>query len=448
MKTKVQLANSYVVFRRKPRREQSTRAPVAKRGPQGLSLALLLLLLMPGQTSAQQGRMEQGRITSSALTNNLYGDPATRNYSVYLPASYYTSAKRYPVVYFLHAWSYDESAMAGRVQPTLDSMIRQGLVGEMIVVCPNAQNKLNGSWYMSSPVIGDYETYIAKDLVGWIDSHYRTLSARESRGVTGWSGGGWGTMHLALKFPDVFSVAVPQAGLYNSRSQFCDGLERGMASYYPTNLAQVGALPDWRMSALVALFAGLLPNPQRPSLYLDCPYDWTNRQAVLNASADQRCREGDIQNGDLARYVLQPVRLNGLKILHGTADSVIPLTEPRQFTNALSQAGVPFEYQEHSGAHEFRADLALPFLSSHLRGAERYIAAPRLALTLATNAFLLAFPTQTNVQYTIESAAVLDTLSTNWVERAQVTGNLRTATVTLPFEGGNEFFRVRAANLP
>jgi S-formylglutathione hydrolase FrmB len=448
MKTKVQLANSYVVFRRKPRDEQSTRGRVANRGSKELSLALLLLLLMPGQTSAQQGRMEQGRITSSALTNNLYGDPATRNYSVYLPASYDTSAKRYPVVYFLHAWSYDESALATRLQPTLDSMIRQRLIGEVIAVCPNAQNKLSGSWYVSSPVIGDYETYIAKDLVGWIDSHYRTLAVRESRGVTGWSAGGYGTMHLALKFPDVFSVAVPQAGLYNSRSQLCDGLERGMASYHPTNLTQVAALPDWRMGALEPLFAGLLPNPQRPSLYTDYVYDWVNNQAVLNASADQRCRQGDIQNGDLPRYLSQPVRLNGIKILHGTADSVIPLTDPRQFTNALGQAGVLFEYQEHSGGHEYRADLALPFLSSHLQDAERYIKPPLLALTLTTNAFQLAFPTQTNVQYTIESAAVLDALGTNWVERAQVTGDLRTAKVTLPFQGGAAFFRVRAANVP
>jgi len=77
-----------------------------------------------------------------------------------------------------------------------------------------------------------------------------------------------------------------------------------------------------------------------------------------------------------------------------------------------------------------------------------YILPLRLALGLVTNAFQLTFPTQTNVQYTIESAAVLDALGANWVERAQVTGDLRTAKITLPFQGGAEFFRIRAANLP
>jgi hypothetical protein len=257
-------------------------------------------------------------------------------------------------------------------------------------------------------------------------------------------------MHLALKFPDVFAVAVAESCTYDSRSQYNDTRARQLASYHPTNLTQFNAVlqVDWHLCAFQALLAGLLPNSQRPSLYTDYPYEWTNGQPALNASADQRCREADIQNGDLGRYLLQPVRLNGLKVVHGTADTDIPIVEARQFTNALGQAGVPFEYQEHSAGHEYRADLALPFLSSHLQGAERDIAPPRLTLTLATNAFQLTFLTQTNVQYTIESAAVLDALGTNWVERAQVTGDLRTATATLPFQGGAAFFRVRAANVP
>jgi S-formylglutathione hydrolase FrmB len=206
--------------------------PNHKCGPKALLLTLLLLPLAPWPVPAQQGRIEKGWITSSALTNNLYGDPARRTYSVYLPPSYGTSSKRYPVVYALHGWSYDEAQLISDgvfdwgvvkgVKPTLDSMIRQRSIGEMVAVFVNGQNKLWGSWYLSSPVIGDYETYIVKDLVTLIDTRYRTLPLRESRGVTGFSMGGWGTMHLALKFPDVFSVAVAEAGRYNSRSQQCD----------------------------------------------------------------------------------------------------------------------------------------------------------------------------------------------------------------------------------
>jgi enterochelin esterase-like enzyme len=393
--------------------------------------------------------MEQGWITSFALTNNLYRDPATRNYRVYLPPSYDAGAKRYPVVYVLHSWYYDETDMVSKLKPTLDLMIRQRTIGEMIAVFPNAQNALYGSFYLSSPVLGDYETYIVKDLVQLIDTRYRTLAVRESRGLTGYSMGGMGTMHLALKFPEVFAVAVAESCSYNSRSQFNDARARSLASYHPTNLSQFNAiLPiDWHLCAFQALLAGLLPNVQRPSLYTDYPYEWVNGQPVLSASADQRCRQGDVQNGDLGRYVLQPVRLNGIMIVHATADTDVPVIEARGFTNALSQAGVQFEYQEHTGMHEYRTERALPFLSRHLQGAELYIAPARLTLTLATNGFQLAFPTQTNVQYTIESAAVVDASSTNWAERTRVTGDLRTATVTLPLQGGAEFFRIKATNL-
>ncbi len=344
--------------------------------PAALGLALGTLLALMPDARAQQGRIEQGQITSAALTNNLYGDPATRSYHVYLPPSYDTGTNRYPVVYVLHGWYEDNNTMVGLLQSNLDFMIQQRSIGEMIAVFPNASNLLWGWWYFSSPVIGDYETYIAKDLVQLINARYRTLPARESRAVTGGSMGGFGVMHLALKFPDVFSVAVAEAGLYDSRSQHANGAEQALASCYPTNSAQFAALMsvDWRLCALQALFAGLLPDPQRPSLYTDYPYEWANGQPVLNASADQRCRQGDVQNGDLPRYLLQPLRLNGIKIVHGTNDTAAPVITARDFTNALAQAGVLFEYQEHSGGHVYVPDLALPFLSGHLQGAAPVIA--------------------------------------------------------------------------
>lgn len=416
-----------------------------------LLVTLLLLPLMPESASAQQGRMEQGQITSAALATNLYGDPATRPYRVYLPPSYDSSLKRYPVVYVLHGGFNDETQMIPWLKPTLDSMIRQRSIGEMLAVFVNATNKLVvGSWYLSSPVIGDYETYIVKDLVELIDTRYRTLPTRESRAVTGFSMGGWGAMHLALKFPDVFSVAVAEAGRYNSRSQQADALARDIARYHPTNYTQYMAMGDvdYMLCAFQALFAGLLPNPQRPHLYTDYPYEWVNGQPVLSELADQRCRDGDVQNGDLPRYVLQPIRLNGIKIVHGTTDTASPVIHTREFTNALHAAGLQFEYEEHSGGHEYRAALALPFLSSQLQGAERYIEPPRLTLTLATNGLQLVFPTQTSVQYTVESAAGLDTSGAIWTEHTRVAGDGQAATVESPCHGEAEFFRIRAANLP
>ena len=68
---------------------------------------------------------------------------------------------------------------------------------------------------MSSSTIGDYEAYLTKELVETIDANYRTIPSRENRGIMGCSMGADGALHLALKYPDVYSVAAPYSGTYD-----------------------------------------------------------------------------------------------------------------------------------------------------------------------------------------------------------------------------------------
>ena len=169
--------------------------------------------------------------------------------------------------------------------------------------------------------------------------------------------------------------------------------------------------------------------------------------AVFIPYADQRCRNGDVQTGDLGRYVQQPLRLSGIKVVHGTGDSIIPINEARNFTNALGAAGVAFTYQAHSGGHDYLPALALPFLSAHLQGAELYVAPPRLAFANATNGVMFTFPTQTGVEYRIESCVALVDPAGSWTERGRITGNGQPASITFPVQGERQFFRVGAANV-
>ncbi len=101
------------------------------------------------------------------------------------------------------------------VKDPYETALREGDVQEMIFVFPDAYNKLGGSLYLSSPTIGDYETYITRELVDAIDANYRTIKHRDSRGITGCSMGGDGSIYLALKYPDVFSVAAPFSATYD-----------------------------------------------------------------------------------------------------------------------------------------------------------------------------------------------------------------------------------------
>jgi S-formylglutathione hydrolase FrmB len=152
-------------------------------------------------------------ITSAALSDNLLGDPADRNYYIYLPPSYQTGDRHYPVVYVLQGYSGGVDLY--NLVLRMDQLIASNDSQEMILVVIDGVNSLLGSWYLSSPTIGDYETFIAEEVVSKIDSTYRTLSTRDSRGITGCNMGGFGSLHMALMHPDVFRVAAPMSGPYD-----------------------------------------------------------------------------------------------------------------------------------------------------------------------------------------------------------------------------------------
>ena len=77
---------------------------------------------------------------------------------------------------------------------------------EFIVVVPDSFTKQSGSMYSDSVTVGNFETFTAKELVAYIDGHYRTIAKRESRGLAGHSMGGYGTLRLGMKHPDVYSA--------------------------------------------------------------------------------------------------------------------------------------------------------------------------------------------------------------------------------------------------
>ncbi len=178
----------------------------------GLILAVTLAGAILGQgqgtTAAKQGTVEHIKVHGKALEGNLENDSPDRDVFVYLPPSYSTeTARRYPVVYMLHGYGISAQTWMNfsKIADAANKDIEAGTMKEMILVNPDANTLYNGSMYSSSATIGDWETYIAEDLVGYVDSHYRTLANRDSRGLGGHSMGGYGTIRIGMKRPDVFS---------------------------------------------------------------------------------------------------------------------------------------------------------------------------------------------------------------------------------------------------
>jgi hypothetical protein len=111
-----------------------------------------------------------------------------------------TGRRRYPVVYALHGYSIgaEQWSRELHVPQTLEGAFALG-AKEMIVVLPDSKTMHNGSMYSSSVTTGDFENYIARDVVAYMDAHYRTIPERRSRGLVGHSMGGYGaTLHEIL----------------------------------------------------------------------------------------------------------------------------------------------------------------------------------------------------------------------------------------------------------
>lgn len=111
----------------------------------------------------------------------------------------------FPVLYLLHGLSDDHTGWIRRtsVERYMDNV-------PMIVVMPDGHR----SFYINDgrPGGNPYEDHIIKDVVGFVDETFRTIPQRQARAVAGLSMGGYGSMMLALRHPDLFSVACSHSG--------------------------------------------------------------------------------------------------------------------------------------------------------------------------------------------------------------------------------------------
>jgi len=215
--------------------------PLAPRIILRLALPAALLSLSPAGNAVAQATTptaatpSANRAGSSVVDIRFWSQMlgTTKHARVYLPPSYGAGSRRYPVAYYLHGVTGDETNWSnqGRLAATMDSLVAAGMP-EMIVVMPDGDD----SWYTTWNALGNfpectrnppkreraenycvpwpkYDDYIARDIVAHIDSTYRTIADRSHRGIAGLSMGGYGAVSLALGYPDVFSAAASHSGV-------------------------------------------------------------------------------------------------------------------------------------------------------------------------------------------------------------------------------------------
>src|SRR5579863_655577 len=263
-------------------------------------------IVPPVVEGAKPVAVEHIKVHGASLEGNLEGDAVDRDVIVFLPPSYAKETKRrYPVVYALHGYSIGAEQWSHEIHvpQTIEGAFAQG-TQEMIVVLPDSKTAHGGSMYSSSITTGDFEQFIAHDVVAYIDAHYRTISNRLGRGLAGHSMGGYGASRIGMKHPNVFGslyimspccLAARGAGPANPASE--KALE---AVKTPADSA---TLP-FGLRTQLASAAAWSPNPKNPPLYLDLPTkDGVVQQDVIAKwAANSPLAFADQYVGNLRQY--------------------------------------------------------------------------------------------------------------------------------------------------
>jgi S-formylglutathione hydrolase FrmB len=329
--------------------------------------ALLLALLVAGTASAAQGRLETVRVPGAALAGNLQGNDATRDVHVYLPPGYAKGRKRYPVVYFLHGYAVTADVYVNdvlKLPAAADTAMGAG-TAEFIIVMPDAFTRFGGSFYSNSPVIGDWESFIARDLVAWVDKKYRTIARREGRGLSGHSMGGYGTLRIGMKYPEVFGALYAMSSAVNVGAPGAEASQAQLARLTP----DLASKPRDSSNGTQAQASAWAPNPQNPPFFFDLPFDANGNAVPLVAG--KWIANSPLVTVDQNVPALKSFR--GIALDVGNADSLE--ASNTQFVAALARLGVANEYEVYEGTHGNRigarfTEKVLPFFAKHLAAAK------------------------------------------------------------------------------
>lgn len=319
-------------------------------------LSLVFVFLSHASTAVAQGSTRMIVVPAPSLVGNLLHDPTDQKAIVYLPAGYESTSRRYPVLYLLHGFSLRSvlSDWEDVTRTAMDAFVATHPEKAFIVVIPNGSNAVDGSFYVDSSVGGNWDRFISRDLVQFIDSHFRTIPDRRSRAVVGHSMGGFGTLRMLMLHPDVYSVGY-------AISPCCLDLVADMASENPawqevlmmrnvSDVRRAAGHGDFWATALAAFAIAASPDPKAP-LLADMPYRMDRNHLVPVPAVISRWKERmplDLMDSHVGALR----QATAIAIDYGYQDefSHIRLTS-REFGNRLLTLGVPAVIEGYNGDH-------------------------------------------------------------------------------------------------
>jgi hypothetical protein len=202
---------------------------------------------------------------------------------------------------------------------------------------------------VNSPVTGNWEDFMVKELVPYVDANFRTLTNRDSRGISGDFMGGYGAIRFGMTHPEVFGSVYALHPV---------GTGSGIYTMY--------SRPDWEKMAAIkstselpkeiwgniflSIFQASIPNPAKPPLYVDLQAHKEGDKLVIDSEVTERLRDNFLLETMIGKYADHLKSLRGFKLdwarNDGNQDHVY---SNQAFTHKLNEFGIVHEAEEYNG---------------------------------------------------------------------------------------------------
>ena len=303
------------------------------------------------QSDGSKSQIVERVIHSKNFEGNKIGVSADRRLVVYLPAGYDGGSKRYPVLYFFpspmdeYRTLFDKSS----AQALFDRAIARGTVRSFILVSVDMTTPLGASWFVNSPVTGNWEDFVVQELVPYVDASFRTIPTRDARGLVGHHMGAYGAIRIGMKHTDVFgSIYGMNPVGTGSGVQIMDSRPNWDLLAHAAPLDEVKK--DGFSAIFTSIFQAHLPNPEKPPLYVDLPAHQENGKLVIDSKLTARLRDSFFLESMIPHYADNLKTLRGFKFNWSRNDAIWDhVYANHALTHKLNEFGILHEAEEPNG---------------------------------------------------------------------------------------------------
>ncbi len=328
-----------------------------------------------------RGRVELLEVESDLLADNALGDPGRRTVAVYLPPAYDPRGAPLPLLVDLAAFTSSGlkrlswTAFGESVPARLDRLVAAGHMPPVVLAFPDAFTSLGGNQYVDSPATGRWATFLATELVPFLERNLNLLPGRAHRGIYGKSSGGYGALVQGMTHPETWSAVACHSGdmgfdwLYR---RDLPGVVDALARFDrdPVRfLVHLRTQPrvassDFHTLMILAMAASYDPDPTAPA-HPRLPVDL--HTCELDEAAWARWLAHDpLHMVERPEVQANLRRLSLLFLDCGDRDPYFLHHGARALSRKLTQASIEHVYEEFPDGHsgiDYRLDRSLPLLA-------------------------------------------------------------------------------------